>query len=244
MTDLMEELQSLQTEIINIVDSLSDVEYKQQYHPDLSPVGWHLGHCIYTETYWIREQLLKLPPLKETLRALYVPEMSEKKKRSAVLPEKTKLINWAKKIQAENKALLNTYLADKNSHELMKNDYLIHFLIQHYSQHIETVLIILTEMQLGKNGMLTKSIKSMDAGSRHQDMITIPAGQYFIGSKTEHYPYDNEHPGHEVKIEEFNIAIIPVSNSEYFVFMNDGGYTMQSYWSDAGWEWCKINKIN
>lgn len=243
MTDLMEKLQSLQTEILSIVRPLSDIEFKQQYHPDLSPVGWHLGHCVYTETYWIREQLLNLSPLKETLRELYVPEMIDKKKRGGLLSKKTELINWAKEKQAENRMLLNAYFNEKKTNELMENDYLIHFLIQHYSQHIETVLIIMTEMQLVKKEKPNREIESLDAGTIHPDTITIPAGQYFIGSKTKHSPYDNEHPEQEVSIEEFNIAIHPVSNSEYLFFMKEGGYTTPAYWSDKAWTWRNKNNI-
>ena len=57
MRNLIDELQSLQNETVNIVSAVAEKDYHQQFHPDLSPIGWHLGHCIYTESFWVKEQL-------------------------------------------------------------------------------------------------------------------------------------------------------------------------------------------
>ena len=54
MNELIEELQSLQDEMLDIVSTVKTSDYQQQFHPDLSPIGWHLGHCVYTEEYWIK----------------------------------------------------------------------------------------------------------------------------------------------------------------------------------------------
>ena len=56
--DVEQQLQRLslhQQTILNQLDEVGNSDYLIQYHPDLSPVGWHIGHCVYTETYWVQE---------------------------------------------------------------------------------------------------------------------------------------------------------------------------------------------
>ena len=85
---LFTQLQQLQQEPIDLVNCISSTEFNQQFHPDLSPVGWHLGHCVYTETYWIRERVLEKTGLEQSIKDLYVPELSNKRSRGSALPEK------------------------------------------------------------------------------------------------------------------------------------------------------------
>ena len=59
MKKLIATFRLLQNEVIDIVSSVTEEHYKKQFHPDLSPIGWHLGHCIFTESYWIKNQLLE-----------------------------------------------------------------------------------------------------------------------------------------------------------------------------------------
>jgi len=96
MKDLLGELQKLQKETIDIVSSVTENIYKQQFHSDLSPLGWHLGHCTYTESYWIREQLLGQHTIDGSLKSLYVPELNTKSSRGASLPDKSELLEWPK----------------------------------------------------------------------------------------------------------------------------------------------------
>ena len=57
--DHLQQLQVHQELLLQSVKQSSELDYKTQYHPDLSPIGWHLGHCVYTEIYWIREVILQ-----------------------------------------------------------------------------------------------------------------------------------------------------------------------------------------
>ena len=243
MNGLIGELSTLQSEMIKIVSSLSEDEFCKQYHPDLSPVGWHLGHCIYTESYWIREQLLEHEPLDEKLHSLYVPEMSNKDKRGKALPEKKKLINWAQYMQQENKELLGNKVNSSTSHHLLDDDFLFHFLIQHYAQHLETIKMVQTGIRLSKKNIPNESIIFLEPQKPQQNTVTIHAEYYQIGSKNKHNPYDNEHPVHKVKLDSFNISVSPVSNAEFLTFIDNAGYSRKELWSDAGWKWLSSNKI-
>lgn len=47
-----------QKRFLDLVTSLPVQDLYRQYHPDLSPVAWHLGHCAFIEAYWLREHVL------------------------------------------------------------------------------------------------------------------------------------------------------------------------------------------
>ena len=243
MTKLIGDLEALQSEIITIIQNLPEKEFRNQFHPDLSPIGWHLGHCVYIESYWIREQLLKQAPLEETLRSLYVPEMSIKDERGNALPDKHAMIEWTRSLQKENRLLLENCLNNSTQHHLLENDFLFHFLIQHYSQHLETIKMIQTEIQLYKNIKPDKAITFLTTNDTEQDSIKIPSGNYFIGSDNNHFPYDNEHPKHKITLNTFEISRLLVSNTEYLAFINDDGYNRKELWSTEGWKWKIKNKI-
>ena len=102
MSRLIATFRLLQNEAIDIVSAVTEEHYHKQFHPDLSPIGWHLGHCVFTESYWIKEQLLEKKVIDDALRSLYIPELSIKQSRGSALPEKDTMIAWAKDTQAVN----------------------------------------------------------------------------------------------------------------------------------------------
>ncbi|MEE9552131.1 MAG: DinB family protein, partial [Gammaproteobacteria bacterium] len=146
---LLEQLQQQQQCVLNHCIQ-TQPNYKIQYHPDLSPAGWHLGHCIFTENYWVKEVLLAVAACDEALKSLYIPENSPKAERGKALPEYHELCEWAENTQTENRKLLREVLNNNSRHELMRNDYLIKFLMQHYAQHYETLQIISAQAALAK----------------------------------------------------------------------------------------------
>ena len=242
MSALLEALRALQDETTRIVNAVSEQDYQQQFHPDLSPLGWHLGHCIFTESYWIQEQLLGMPLTNDSLRSLYVPELSKKQSRGSALPEKNELIEWANLTQAKNRSLLETAKNEFGSHPLLEEHYLYHFLIQHYAQHIETMYMVLTEIQRQtvEHASILGHIPTKHP--KKEMPVTIEAGTCSIGSDDIHH-YDNERPAQTIEMERFNIAVSPVTNGEFVDFINASAYVTRDYWSNAAWEWLINNKI-
>lgn len=241
MKALLDELQRLQNEVVNLVSQIPEEHYNLQFHPDLSPLGWHLGHCIFIELYWTREQCLN-DPVDDSLKSLYFPELSHKPSRGAVLPEQTELLIWAKQKQVENRELLKSLLNSKNNNALLENSFLIHFLIQHYSQHIETMHMVLTERQLQLDPA-NISIDKKEQQIISSELIHIESGLYEVGSDNRERSYDNERPSHTKQIASFRISSLPVSNQQYKQFMEDDGYSKKEYWSETAWAWINKNQF-
>jgi iron(II)-dependent oxidoreductase len=236
-------LSELQQLMLDMIIGITTPDFRRQFHQDLSPLGWHLGHCLFTEIYWIREVVLKDNKPSSSLKSLYIPEMSPKPRRGASLPEHDELCEWAESTQEENRHLLIKLVNSHTEHELMQNHYLFNFLFQHYAQHIETMMYILSQRQLQQEVEFIVQ-KPLQSQSISHAIITVDKGRYQIGTADGHVPYDNEHPFFSAHLDEFHIAVNPVKNGEFLGFMEDGGYRDKRNWSNDGWLWCTGSAIS
>jgi hypothetical protein len=61
------------------------------------------------------------------------------------------------------------------------------------------------------------------------DFVQIPAGTYLVGDKREPFKVTQA----------FSIGRYLVTNSQYRLFVDDGGYADQRWWSPEGWAWLR-----
>jgi len=67
-------------------------------------------------------------------------------------------------------------------------------------------------------------------------LVEVPAGTYTIGSDEGHY--NDESPVHQVDLAAFYIGKFPVTNAEWGLFMQSGGYEDERWWvTEADWAW-------
>ena len=64
------------------------------------------------------------------------------------------------------------------------------------------------------------------------DWCWIPAGSFTMGGEL----YSDEKPVHQLHVEGFWLARYPVTNAQYRLFIDAGGYDEQRWWSAAGWQ--------
>ena len=232
----LNELRLAQELVTALVESLDDDSQRQQYHSELSPLGWHLGHCTYTECYWLQEVVLGDSSYTAPVKTLYTPALTAKPERGKLLPRLDDLLQWVQGMQAMNQDLFTATSPALTEHPLMQDDYLLHFLIQHYSQHYESMLSALTQRALLEDTPVFRVTAPFKAQQPIIDDIIIEPGHYKVGGRAP-AAYDNELPAQKVILGPYSIARKPISNSEYLAFMEAGGYNTQSLWSDAGWQW-------
>ncbi|HEY5703570.1 MAG TPA: SUMF1/EgtB/PvdO family nonheme iron enzyme [Gammaproteobacteria bacterium] len=232
---LLDSLREKQQQMISLLESMDDT-FDQQPHPDLSPPGWHLGHCVFTENYWIREQLLKQEASETELVNLYNPQFSEKTKRGKQIPSLDKLLAWVFQSQHANLELLKTLDGRALDRSLNRDNYLLHFLIQHYAQHYETLQLAGLQ-QVSLQEFHYTSTNHLQSQTLTPLTMKLPAGTCKIGADLPWRPYDNEYPAHRVTLAEASVSRLPVSNSQYLAFMETGGYRNSCWWDERGWQW-------
>ncbi|MDH5392991.1 MAG: SUMF1/EgtB/PvdO family nonheme iron enzyme [Gammaproteobacteria bacterium] len=238
----LQRLSAAQQRLIHIVKRLDDDDYRQQFHPELSPLGWHLAHCLYIENYWLHEILCGNNTLTKGLDQLYLPELSVKTQRGAKLPPLKQLLQMAEQYQANNRQFLQYISIEKKQQHLLKDNYLQDFIIQHYDQHYETMQMILQQRALKKDYSDYTVTKKLIANTAASDTIIVPTGEYQAGSD-QSVSYDNERPRHKIKINRFSIAKQPVSNQQYLAFIFDHGYQNKKLWSREGWQWLENSAV-
>jgi gamma-glutamyl hercynylcysteine S-oxide synthase len=241
--ETLESLQRQQQQMLDMAKHISATDYSTQFHPDLSPLGWHLGHCVFTETYWLREIVLAMEKISDEHKQLYIPELSVKMARATALPEQADHCQWAESSQQQNLEYLAELINEGSDAALMQDNFLVYFLCQHYAQHIETAHYILTQKNLQHEvGFKVESV--LEARPIRVNYNQLETGLYAIGSVNPLHHYDNENPGFALQLEAFQIADMPISNAEFLGFIEAGGYFAQEHWNKHAWLWREQNAIS
>lgn len=128
---------------LGTLDLFKGIDYAtfcHQPHPDFSPAGWHLGHIAYTESLWLLERGAGMPPLFPQYRQLFVADGLPKTQR-VQLPPLVEILYYLDTIREK---VLN-YLEVN----LDREERLWRWLIQHESQHSETIAFVLQLQRWG-----------------------------------------------------------------------------------------------
>ena len=240
------DLRKKQNTILRYVSSVTNNNLNIKPHKELSPLGWHLIHCVYIEAVWIRSKLLNENYIEKKLKGIADSTVVTVKDRGKSLPSEENLFKISKKIFTENIIILeNTILKKSNKKKFDKLKYYIDFLNQHHAQHIENIKNILNIFFV-KFGKFPLNIATNPDPKIYRFVGTkIKGGYYKIGSSEESFSYDNELPSHFVNLMDFTISINVLTVSEWLGFMADGGYKKKEFWTKKGWYWkCKYNILH
>jgi iron(II)-dependent oxidoreductase len=239
---LIEELAQAQSLLLALAENADETTFRTQYHSDLSPLGWHLGHCVFTDCLWLHETIRGDASVTAPIADFYTPPNTPKPERSRLLPAQTALLTWARELQHFNLHYLHNLPAECRCHPLFEDNYILHFLIQHNSQHYETMVMVLTQKALAEEQHLEPPAEPLQAAAVRRDSASIAAGHYRVGGKRPD-ACDNELPAQRAELGPFAISRYPVSNAEYLGFIEDGGYRRDALWDAAGWNWREQQQI-
>jgi iron(II)-dependent oxidoreductase len=238
----------------------TDIDYDtfcRQAHPDFSPVGWHLGHIAYTEDLWLLQRCAGLKPVFPEYHQLFAADILPKKQR-VFLPTLPEVELY---LDAVRKKVLD-YLEVAPIEE---QERLWRFIIQHESQHCETVAFVLQmqrkkEEESSATHLVTDLTDLRDVTDRRKKKegrliadyqlpitdspaIEIPGGEFYMGSDAAE-ALDNERSRHLCYLEAYSIDRYPVTCRQYRDFMESGGYQNPDWWSADGWKWLQSAKVD
>lgn len=237
------DLAQLQAGLLAFARRFDDADLRRQPDALLSPLGWHLRHCVFIECLWICEIVGGDDRLTRPLRTDCIPELAPKPTRGARLPPRDALLAWAETEMAANLRRLGRLPAGDTGNRLLDDGYLGDFLADHHAQHLETMAMVATALALARAPDRPRRPGLTANGRAGPDFVTVDGGRIGIG--TAHgFAFDNERPARTVDLDAFTIARRPVSNGDYARFIADGGYREPSYWSPAGWHWRRTAGIS
>jgi ergothioneine biosynthesis protein EgtB len=216
---------------LSLFTNIDHDTFCRQAHPDFSPIGWHLGHIAYTEGLWLLEHLAGAAPQLPEYRRLFAADVLPKRDRVNLPP--------LSEVQTYLAVIREKVLIYLEAAPLAEQQRLWLWLLQHESQHGETIAIVLAL----QGRRWPEGERQRAAGSRQQgDMIRVPAGEFELGSESL-WALDNERPVQRIYLEDFWIDRAPIACGEYRQFMVAGGYENARWWSKQGWAWLQANSI-
>lgn len=239
-------LRAIQNLTRQLFNNLNDIQYRLQFHPGLSPAGWYLGRGIFIENYWLHEVIQNDNQFTAN-KPLFTADHCPPAQRGPRLPAlKTTLENMSAQ-QDENDLLLMYKTPPLSEHPLFKDEFIENYIIQQYALQYESIYSVLNQIALKKHHAQKKRHPykpqiPLTSQALIKDITHIKAATYGVGGE---WPLssDNELPAHEIQLNDFFIANTPVTNGQYLLFIEDGGYQNKTLWSDEGWQWRTKNNI-
>jgi len=225
---------------LSLFQGIEPTTFSCQAHPNFSPIGWHLGHIGYTEAIWILEHLAdEFPKHLLPYRRLYAADGLPKTERCH-LPSLEETFSLLDDVRSRVFQYLSVC-------PLETQERLWYWLLQHESQHCETIAIVLELQQhsspKSSNSLGSKSkLSPIEFHTDPAEMVYIPAGSFQCGNNSVN-ALDNEQPQHEVFLNSYSIDRYPVTQKQYRQFINADGYRIANYWHPEGWQWKTNHQI-
>lgn len=239
--DLLSHYQAVRRQTEHLCTPLEIEDYMVQTAAFASPAKWHLAH-----TSWFFETMLLKPFLKgyQPFHPLYaklfnsyydtVGDYHPRQERGLLSrPTVNDIYQYRAYVDQQMKILLD----EPNHPEHDEISYRTLLGLNHEQQHQELLLtdikynLAYNPLKPAYTTLPVSSIKNRAA----LDWLSFAGGLKEIGFTGEGFAYDNEAPQHKVYIEGFKLASRPVTNSEYLLFIEDGGYQESDHWLSDAW---------
>lgn len=117
--------------------------------------------------------------------------------------------------------------------------------IEHQRIHIETSSVLIRQLPLDEVVPNRFGERCSETGSAPKnELIDVKGATMKLGKPIDHpfYGWDNEYGSYTENVADFKAAKYLTSNQEYLEFIKDGGYSVEKYWTEEGWNWRNFKK--
>ncbi|HWP24520.1 MAG TPA: SUMF1/EgtB/PvdO family nonheme iron enzyme [Candidatus Binatia bacterium] len=132
----------------------------------------------------------------------------------------------------------------KTENAMVHGGRVFQMVLEHEYMHQETLLYMMQQLPPDKKRRPKNCPPSLFHGARTSEMISVPAGKARLGAQFQeiHFGWDNEFGETFVEVPQFKIDSLPVTNQQYFEFVNSAGYEDPRYWRRQDWAWKQLEK--
>lgn len=267
-TDCLQAYQATRSHSLKLIMNLSAEDCSLQAAPFVSPAKWHLAH-----TTWFFETFILIPsfpdyqPFHKDFQVLFnsyyngIGEQFSRPKRHLLSrPSLQQVLDYRQHIDLKMESLLEIANDDIKA--------LVVLGLNHEQQHQELLLMDLKfcffqnplfpnyypDQQLKSSPLLSENSSQNRNHSRHTiepiqfvtfeaDLAKIGVDNHLVTDQQAFY-FDNETPSHSSYVSSYQLADRLVTNGEYLMFIEDGGYEDASIWLSDGWAWLAEVKAN
>jgi gamma-glutamyl hercynylcysteine S-oxide synthase len=213
-----------------LLEPLSDEQLTRQLSPLQSPLVWDLAHIGHFEELWLLRRAGGRNAGSLAYDELYDASAHARSERGRlpILPPDAARA-YVGEIREAVLGLLPELSLDDGD-PLLEQGFVVGMVVQHELQHTETMAQ--TPALAGLPGPVPQGPPEV----RESGDAIVPGGSFTLGA-VDPWAYDNERPAHSVDLPAFRIDRALVTNAEYTVFVDAGGYRDRDAWSDEGWAW-------
>lgn len=232
---LIESLQDARNRTLELVQDLDDEQLMGPRLPIVNPLRWEIAHVAYFYEYFI-------------LRQLYKQESSIGARADQLYDSNTIAhdLRWDLPLLTRSETL--TYmqniferLAERLDDGMAteQDSFIYQFGIFHEDMHTEAFLWARQTLAYATPALsLAADVLAERSAGPYPGWVEVPGGKFLMGaSRDAPFLFDNEKWAHPVDVAPFEIARAAVTNQEFQVFVDDGGYSDESFWSVEGREW-------
>ena len=111
--------------------------------------------------------------------------------------------------------------------------------LEHEVMHQETLLYMVQQLPAEARIRPSAWPSPVRGGGPRVDAIDVEGGPATLGAPFESlgFGWDNEFPEIRVDVPGFVIDALPVTNTQFFYFVENGGYDCPDFWSEEDWIW-------
>jgi iron(II)-dependent oxidoreductase len=229
---------------------VADLDDGQLIGPRLeivNPLRWEIGHVAWFQEYWILRHLHQRAAILACGDSLYdSARVAHETRWDLPLPSRAETIDYMQSILDHVFELYDKAEARELTDE---SAYFLSLVLLHEDMHAEAITYSRQTLSYpaprfkvndGIAQVRSEVVRKPEHVGNELGDVEIPGGVFLVGSPPgKRFVFDNEMLPHEIQIHPFAISRTAMTNAQYAVFVDDGGYDRRKLWCDEGWRWRK-----
>ncbi|WP_228531031.1 MULTISPECIES: ergothioneine biosynthesis protein EgtB [Myxococcaceae] len=226
-----EELARARARTLRMLQPLPEAELVRQHSPLMSPLVWDVAHVANYEEQWLLRALGAPALTDRAFDAVYDAFRHPRASRPTLpLLSPEAAFAYAARVRARVLEYLEV-LPEESPEPLLAGGFAFGMVAQHEQQHAETLAATLQLMTHFEYRPAARPRPQPAAVPLFE--VYVPGGPAPRGSDAA-WAYDNERPAHVAPLAPFFIDAHPVTNGDFLVFVESGGYADARWWTPEG----------
>ena len=215
-----------------LVADLDDPQLLGPRLPIVNPLLWEIGHVAWFQEHWVLRHALGEPPIRADGDALWdSAAVAHDTRWDLPLPTRKDVLAYMTEVRDR---VLDRLARCEGDPRLL---YFALYVVFHEDMHAEAFTYTRQTLGYPPPRPSSAGVAPVEVGPLPGD-VEVPAGTLLLGATPdEPFVFDNEKWAHPVTVAPFGIARAPVTQREFAVFVDDGGYRRRELWSEEGWTW-------
>jgi iron(II)-dependent oxidoreductase len=202
----------------------------------LEPPIWELGHVGWFQEYWLLRHLGKAQTLMPGSDSIYDSfNVPYRQRWDHGYPSRRESMQYISEVLKRSIGRL------EGREPTDQEAYFYTLATMHEDMHAENLTLILTSLGYAYPNLSlldrTAANPPIDEAWQPHD-VPVPGATFMLGAAEEEpFVFDNEKSAHPVAVQPFHISTAAVTNEDFRLFVDDGGYRRREVWGARGWDW-------